>query len=74
MEREYIKGKGILVGTYTEKDLDENKDRIDLFKILEETGLKYSNTEFIKKNGKIIAMKVYACTLEDCETFKPYYK
>ena len=66
----YIKDKGILVGTYSEKELDENKDKEDLKNMQQKTGLKYSNTEFVRKNGKIVAMKLYVCTLEDCKTFK----
>lgn len=61
----YIKGKGILVGAFNEDDLKQSKDKAQVKKMKEETGYQYTNTEFVKKNGKIVAMKVYVCTLDD---------
>ena len=62
---EYIKGKGILVGTYNEQDLNERKDKVDVQRVAKETGYKYTNTEFVKSKGKIVGMKVYVCNAED---------
>lgn len=61
----YVKGKGILIGTYDENDLKNGKDKSDVLKISRETGLKYTNTEILKSKGKIIGMKIYACKAED---------
>ena len=62
---EYIKGKGILVGTYNENDLANGKDKVDVQRAKKETGYKYTNTDFVKKNGKIILADIYVCSLED---------
>lgn len=62
---DYIKGKGVLVGTYTETDIANGKDKEDVKKVSEETGYKYTNTEFVKKNGKVSGIKIYVCSLED---------
>lgn len=62
---EYIKGKGILVGTYNEDDLANGKDKVDVQRMKEETGYNYTNTEFIKSKGKPIGIKVYVCSVED---------
>lgn len=62
MAEHYIKGKGIFVRTYSEEDLIQQKD---LKVCQKETGLEYTNTELIRKNGKVIGIKLYACTAED---------
>ncbi|RKI83761.1 hypothetical protein D7V90_07670 [bacterium 1xD42-87] len=61
----YIKGKGILVGTYNENDLKNGKDKIDVLNISKETGFNYTNNEFVKRNGKIVGIKIYVCKIED---------
>lgn len=61
----YIKGKGILVGTYNENDLANGKDKVDVQRMKEETGYKYTNTEFVKNKGKVGSVKVYVCSMED---------
>lgn len=61
----YIKSKGILVGTYNETDLAMGKVKEDVKKVSEETGYKYTNTELVKKNGNIVGIKVYVCSMED---------
>jgi hypothetical protein len=55
----------VLVGTYTEKDLIEGKDKIEIDKKQQETGLKFIKSSFIKKNGKISAIKVWVCDYKD---------
>lgn len=62
---EYIKGKGILGGTYNENDLANGKDKIDVQRIKEETGYNYTNTEFVKSKGKVVGMRVYVCSMGD---------
>ena len=62
----YIKGKGILVGEYSEADLDRGIDKIDLKKVQDDNpNYTYTYTEFIKRKGEIIGIRLYACNLED---------
>jgi hypothetical protein len=61
----YIKGKGILVGTFNEEDIANGNDKFAVKKLAEQTGYKYTNTEFIKKNGKVVGMKIYVCDVND---------
>ncbi len=63
----YIPGKGILVGTYSEQDLDAGKDRRDVAEMQEKTGLKYTNTMVIKDSGIPVGLRVWICTAEDCK-------
>ena len=63
--RDYIKGKGILAGVFGEEDLKQKRDKSQVEKIMEETGYKYTNTEYVKKNGKITGLKIYVCSLGD---------
>lgn len=65
MSKEYIKGKGILVGTFSESDLDEGADRKAVEAAMAETGLNYTNTEPVYSRGKIVGLRIYVCTLED---------
>lgn len=64
---EYIKGKGILVGCFTEQQIYNKEDKIATQNIMDTTGYKYTNTEFVKRNGKITGVKVYVCQLDDLE-------
>lgn len=36
-------------------------------KMMDATGYKYTNTEFVKKDGKLTGLKVYVCDLDDME-------
>lgn len=60
----YIKGKGILVGTYSEQDLQMEKDKVDVQKMKEQTGLSYTNQDIITKDGKTY-LKLYVCKQRD---------
>lgn len=60
----YIKGKGILVGTYSDEDVRNSKDQREVYAMMEKTGYNSVNTEVIKKNG-IDYLKVYVCKSED---------
>ena len=66
----YIKGKGILVGEYNEKEVLSGKDKQDTKIKMKETGFSYTNTELVKKNGKIVSVKVYVCSVEDFKIWK----
>ena len=61
--------KGIFVGEFNRDDIIADRDTKALVKVQEETGLKYCNHEFIKKRGKIVGMRLWACSREDCEDF-----
>ncbi len=61
----YIKGKGILVGNYSEKDITLGKDKKDVAEKKKETGYSYTNTELVKKDGKIVSIKIYVCSAND---------
>jgi len=65
MNETYIKGKGILVGTFSENDLTNGTDKIETQKVKERTGLKYTNTSFVMKGKKITGLQVYVCNLDD---------
>lgn len=65
MKSEYIKGLGVFVGEFSESDLDKGLDKQAAEKAMQETGLNYINSRFVKKNGKIVGMKVYVCTAGD---------
>lgn len=62
---QYIKGKGILVGTFNEEQLLKKIDKMEIDKAKEKYGLKYINSDFVYKGGQIVGMKVYVCDLED---------
>lgn len=62
-----MKNKGVFVGTFNEEDIKNNVDKQKLKEIQAATGLKYCNTEYVKKKGIIIGIKLWACSLEDCD-------
>ena len=53
-----MKNKGIYVGQFSEQDITLGLDKAAVEKAKAETGLKYTNTEFVKRNGKVVAMKI----------------
>lgn len=57
----------VLVGDFTEDDLKNKRDKIAVEKAKKETGLNYVNTKEIKRNGKIVALRIWVC---DIHTFK----
>lgn len=60
----YITGKGVLIGTFTEEDITKGLDKVAVEKAKKTTGLSYVNTHINQKKG---IMKIYLCTLEDCD-------
>lgn len=54
----------IFVGKYDEHDLATGKDKIDVAKAKEETGLKYVESKIVKKRGKTY-LKIWVCTAEE---------
>lgn len=60
----YVEGKGYFVGTYTEHDLAKGKDKAAVAKMMKKTGCQYTNSEFVKKNGKIVGITLYVCHIK----------
>jgi len=58
----------ILVGVFSEQELKDGKDKIAVAKQMEESGLKYTDTKFIKNRGEIVAMKIWVCSLDETNT------
>ena len=54
----------VFVGKYNEHDLEVGKDKVDVAKAKEETGLKYVQTKIIKEKGKTY-LKLWVCTAEE---------
>lgn len=67
MTGEYIKNKGILVGTFDEEQLKKKIDKMEIAKAKEQYGLKYINNELVYKGSKIVGIRVYLCNLEDAD-------
>ncbi len=61
--------KGVYVGEFSEADIDAGKDRAALAEAQERTGLRYSNSELVRKNGIIVALRLWACNMEEMEVF-----
>lgn len=54
------------VGTFNEQQLRNGEDKLAVSKCKEQDPtLKYVKTEFVKKGGKIIAMKIFLLTSEE---------
>lgn len=64
-ERKYVKGKGFLVGQFMEEELRKGIDKLEVKKAKEETGLKYTNSSYVKRKGEIVGLKLYVCTAEE---------
>lgn len=58
--------KEILVGDFDENDCKNGIDKIQVEQKKKETGLQYTNTKIIKKNGKLY-LRIWVC---DFKTFK----
>lgn len=55
-----------LVGTFNEQQIRNGEDKLAVSKCKEQDQtLKYVKTEFVKKAGKIIAMKIFLLTSEE---------
>lgn len=65
MDKTYIKNKGILVGTFNEDDLRNKIDKKAIDEAMKETGYEYIHSEYVKRKGEIVGLKVYVCKMED---------
>lgn len=61
--------KGVFVGEFSEQDLFNGVDKAMVREMKEKTGLKYINKEFVKRAGRIVSMKIWVCSLDECEDF-----
>lgn len=61
----YIKGKGVFVGTFSAQDLLNGKDKAEITKSKESTGLQYLHAEHVRKGKNIVGVKVYVCNIDD---------
>ena len=57
----------VFVGEFSDEDLKNGVDKkmVEDYKI--KTGLNYTNTKLVKKNGKIVAIKIWVCDSNDFE-------
>jgi len=67
----YIKGKGILAGEFTQEDLSNGADEKVVKKIMSDTGLTDIRVDFITEGTMITKAKVYVCTEEDRNSIVP---
>ena len=58
------KEKSHYVGEFNENDIVNGLDKIAVEKARKETGLNYVNSAFVKKDGKIVAIRIWVCDLE----------
>ena len=61
----YIKGKGVFVGTFSVDDIINGKDKTEITKSKESTGLQYLHAEHVRKGKNIVGVKVYVCNIDD---------
>lgn len=61
----YEKGLGYYVGYFGLDDIMNGTDKIETQKVKDATGLKYTNTRIVKRNGVEVALQVWVCRLED---------
>ena len=54
----------VFVGTFKEDNLTKGKDKLEINEAKEKHGLKYVNTEYVKKGGQIVGMKIWVCDLD----------
>lgn len=59
--------KGIYVGRFNEQECKYGIDKKIVAEKMAETGLKYTNTRFVKKHGEIVGLDVWVCNVHDCE-------
>lgn len=59
--------KGIYVGEFSEKDLEIGLDEVRVSEMKEKTGMNYTNTKLVKRDGKIVGLRIWVCNAEDFE-------
>ena len=61
------KSKKFYVGTFNEADIDAGNDKIAVQEAMLKTGLKYTDTKLVRKDGQIVGLKIYLC---DAKSFR----
>jgi hypothetical protein len=59
----------VYVGQFGENELAEGIHKIRIKAAKTETGLNYTKTEFVKRKGKIVGMKVWVCDVDEATFF-----
>ncbi len=57
----------IYIGRFNQDDIENNRDKDVIDSEMRRTGLKYVNTEIIKRKGKIIGMDIYLSDIHDAD-------
>lgn len=66
-DEEIMAQKPVLVGTFNEEDLKKGRDKAAVQEAKEKYGLKYTNTEYVKKKGQIVGIKIWVCDFDQME-------
>ena len=61
----YVKNKGIFVGTFNDRDIALGVDKVAVRKMQAVTGYNYTNSFLVKRNGNVIGIRLYVCSKED---------
>ena len=57
----------VYIGRFNQDDIENNRDKDVIDSEMRRTGLKYVNTEIIKRKGKIIGMDIYLSDIYDAD-------
>lgn len=55
----------VYVGQFSEAEVANGLDKVCVAAKQKETGLKYTNTQLVKRKGEIVAIKIWVCDTED---------
>ena len=55
----------VYVGQFSEAEVANGFDKVCVAAKQEETGLKYTNTQLVKRNGEIVAIRIWVCDVDD---------
>lgn len=55
----------VYVGQFSEAEVTNGLDKVCVAAKQKETGLKYTNTQLVKREGEIVAIKIWVCDAED---------
>ena len=55
----------VYVGQFSEAEVANGLDKVCVAAKQEETGLKYTNTQLVRRKGELVAIKIWVCNVED---------
>lgn len=55
----------VYVGQFSKTEVANGFDRVCVAQMQEKTGLHYTNTKLVEKNGEIVAIQIWVCDLEE---------